>query len=119
MIQRVVKVNGFGILDNFKKEHAVKPFNKFNLIYGWNGSGKTTMARLLRCIETRCNHDEYKSAEFSIQLDDSSKIESSSYVHSLEIKVFNQDFINDNLNLFEAETDPIVFISKQKVEEKK
>tara|TARA_R110001592_G_scaffold162584_2_gene395976 strand:+ start:101306 stop:103591 length:2286 start_codon:yes stop_codon:yes gene_type:complete len=119
MIQRVIKVNGFGILDNFKKEYSVKPFNKFNLIYGWNGSGKTTLARLLRCIETRCNHDEYKGAEFSIQLDDSSKIESTSYTHSLDIKVFNQDFINDNLNLFDAETDPIVFISKQKVEEKK
>ena len=119
MLHKVTKVNGFGILDNFKKEHSVKTFNKFNLIYGWNGSGKTTFARLLRCLETKRNHDEYKSAEFSIQLEDSSKIESTSYTHSLDIKVFNQDFINDNLNLFDAETDPIVFISKQKVEEKK
>lgn len=119
MLHKIIKVNGFGILDNFKKEHSVKPFNKFNLIYGWNGSGKTTLARLLRCIETKRNHDEYKNADFAIQLDDANKIDSTSYNHAIDIKVFNQDFINENLNLFDAETDPIVFISKEKVEEKK
>ncbi|MFM2625697.1 AAA family ATPase [Vibrio owensii] len=26
---------------------------KFNLIYGWNGSGKSTSSRLFRCIENK------------------------------------------------------------------
>jgi wobble nucleotide-excising tRNase len=119
MLQKITKIQGFGVLDNFKAEHVVKPFNTYNLIYGWNGSGKTTLARLFRCLETKSNHIEYNNADFSIDLSGNEKIESKNYYHNLDIRVFNQDFIAENLNLFDAQTKPIIFISKEKVEEKK
>ena len=107
------------MLDNLKTEQVAKPFNTYNLIYGWNGSGKTTLARLLRCLETKSNHIEFKDAFFSIDLSDNGKVESKNYNHNLDIRVFNQDFIAENLNLFDAQTKPIIFISKEKVDEKK
>jgi len=119
MLKKITKLKGFGVLDNFKAEQSVKPFNTYNLIYGWNGSGKTTLARLFRCLETKSNHAEYNDADFSIDLADNGKIESKTYTHNLDIKVFNQDFIADNLDLFDAQTKPIIFISKEKVDEKK
>ncbi|WP_412467104.1 AAA family ATPase [Pedobacter sp. KLB.chiD] len=119
MLHKITKIKGFGVLDNFSPELTVKPFNIFNLIYGWNGSGKTTLGRLLRCLETKSNHEEYKDADFSIELSDKGKVESKSYSHNLDIKIFNQDFITENLNLFDAQTKPIIFISKEKVDEKK
>lgn len=119
MLQRITRIKGFGVLDNFKTEYVVKPFNTYNLIYGWNGSGKTTLARLLRCLETKSNHAEYNDADFSIDLADNGKVESKNYTHNLDIRVFNQDFVSDNLNLFDAQTKPIIFISKEKVDEKK
>lgn len=119
MLQRITRIKGFGVLDNFKAEQVVKPFNTYNLIYGWNGSGKTTLARLLRCLETKSNHAEYNDADFSIDLANNGKIESKTYMHNLDIRVFNQDFVSDNLNLFDAQTKPIIFISKEKVDEKK
>ncbi len=119
MLHRITKIKGFGVLDNFKTEQVVKPFNTYNLIYGWNGSGKTTLARLLRCLETKSNHAEYNDADFSIDLDKNGKVESKTYSHNLDIRVFNQDFVSDNLNLFDAQTKPIIFISKEKVDEKK
>lgn len=119
MLQKITKIKGFGVLDNFKAEQVVKPFNTYNLIYGWNGSGKTTLARLLRCLETKSNHAEYNDADFSIDLSDNGKVESKNYNHNLDIRVFNQDFIADNLNLFDAQTKPIIFISKEKIDEKK
>jgi len=119
MLQKITKIKGFGVLDNFKAEQVVKPFNTYNLIYGWNGSGKTTLARLLRCLETKSNHAEYNDADFSIDLADNGKVESKTYTHNLDIRVFNQDFVSDNLNLFDAQTKPIIFISKEKVDEKK
>lgn len=118
MLQRITKIKGFGVLDNFKAEQVVKPFNTYNLIYGWNGSGKTTLARLLRCLETKSNHAEFNDGDFSIDLADNRKVESKTYTHNLDIRVFNQDFISDNLNLFDAQTKPIIFISKAKVDEK-
>jgi len=119
MLQKITKIKGFGVLDNFKAEQVVKPFNTYNLVYGWNGSGKTTLGRLLRCLETKSNHAEYNDADFSIDLTDNGKVESKTYTHNLDIRVFNQDFVADNLNLFDAQTKPIIFISKEKVDEKK
>lgn len=119
MLQKITKIKGFGILDNHKTETIIKPFNLYNLIYGWNGSGKTTFARLLRCIEIKENHTEFPNADFVIESENTGKIDSKTYNHNLEIKVFNQDFIKENLNLFNATTNPIVFISKTKIDEKK
>ncbi len=107
------------MLDNFKAERVIKPFNTYNLIYGWNCSGKTTLARLLRCLETKSNHAEYNDADFSIDLANNGKVESKTYSHNLDIRVFNQDFVSDNLNLSDAQTKPTIFISKEKVDEKK
>jgi wobble nucleotide-excising tRNase len=119
MLQKITKIKGFGILDNFRAEQIIKPFNTYNLIYGWNGCGKTTFGRLLRCLETKSNHTEYNDADFAIDLADNVKIESKTYNHNLDIRVFNQDFVVENLNLFDAQTKPIIFISKEKVDEKK
>ncbi len=119
MLQKITKIKGFGILDNHKTETIIKPFNLYNLVYGWNGSGKTTFARLLRCIEIKENHTEFPNADFVIESENTGKIDSKTYNHNLEIKVFNQDFIKENLNLFNATTNPIVFISKTKIDEKK
>lgn len=118
MLLQITKVKGFGILDNFGTEQKVKPFNKYNIIYGWNGSGKTTFSRLLRCLEIKSVHPEFNSGEFSVSLTDG-KIESKKIEHALDIRVFNQDFVSENLNLFDATTKPIIFISKEKVDEKK
>lgn len=118
MLKKITKISGFGILDNFNAENAGKPFNIYNLIYGWNGSGKTTFARLLRCLETKSNHSAFSEADFVIDLTDG-KVDSKTYSHSLDIRVFNQDFVADNLDLFDAQTKPIIFISKEKVNEKR
>lgn len=119
MLQKLTKIKDFGILDNHKSETIVKPFNVFNLVYGWNGSGKTTLARLLRCLETKQNHSEFADSDFVIESETNGKVDSKTYNHNLEIKVFNQDFIKENLDLFDAKTKPIVFISKTKIDEKK
>lgn len=119
MLKQISKIQDFGILQDCKKNADLKPFNKFNIIYGWNGSGKTTLGRLLRCLQMKCNHKEFANARYQIELYDGSSIDSSDIDHSLEIRVFNQDFIAENLNLFDATTNPIIFISKEKVDEKK
>lgn len=119
MIKRITKIEDFGILHQPKAATELQPFNKFNIIYGWNGSGKTTLGRLLRCLETKCNHKEFEGARYQVELHDGSKIDSDKIEHTMEIRMFNQDFISENLNLFDAKTNAIIFISKEKVDEKK
>ncbi|RZK09533.1 MAG: hypothetical protein EOO46_13615 [Flavobacterium sp.] len=119
MIKRIIKVQDFGILKNCQNAGDLKTFNRYNVIYGWNGSGKTTLGRLLRCLELKCNHKEFGNARYQIELSDETCIDSANINHALQIRVFNQDFVTDNLNLFDAKTNPIIFISKEKVDEKK
>lgn len=42
MINKIKKIRNLGIFSDFKWPDALENFKRFNLIYGWNGSGKTT-----------------------------------------------------------------------------
>ncbi|MBL7718260.1 MAG: AAA family ATPase [Flavipsychrobacter sp.] len=119
MIKKISKVSSFGILDNYSPDKGLLPFNKYNIIYGWNGSGKTTLGRLFRHLETGKPHDEFPQAKFSLELSSGIKFSSDKPEHNLQIRVFNSDFVTDNLNLFDAKTKSIIFLSKEKIDEKK
>lgn len=118
MIQNIAKAERFGILDTGKFDSNLKPFNRFNVIYGWNGSGKTTLGRLLRCLETKTVPETFKEGKFSITVE-GHKVGSDKIEHSSNVRVFNQDFVTDNLDLFQARTKAIIFISSEKIKEKK
>lgn len=118
MIKQFTKVDKFGILSIPQPSNNLKQFNSYNIIYGWNGSGKTTLGRLFRSLETRANPEAFKDGSFSVDLSEK-KINSTNLDHQLEVRVFNQDFVNENLDLFEAKTKAIIFISKEKIKEKK
>ena len=49
MITRIPSLKRFGIYRDFQwPEDGLQEFRKFNLIYGWNYSGKTTLAPVLQ-----------------------------------------------------------------------
>jgi len=116
-IKKINKIKDFGIFQDYTPDDLV-PFNRCNIFYGWNGSGKTTISRLFRCIELSKQNKNYPDAQFQIELDDSTKIDET-YAKPLNIRVFNTDFIGSNIDLFNATTEPIVYISEEKIEEKK
>lgn len=43
MINKISSINNLGIYKDYKVDIKLLPFNRFNLFYGWNGSGKTTI----------------------------------------------------------------------------
>jgi wobble nucleotide-excising tRNase len=51
MITKINKIKDFGVFKNFKNSGTIPEFKKFNLIYGWNYSGKTMLSRVFRCLE--------------------------------------------------------------------
>lgn len=118
MIQKINKVQDFGIFKDFNWSTECRVFNKFNVFYGWNGSGKTTLGRVFRCIETGQICSQYPDGKYSLELKDGSKLNNAQKT-ALHLYVFNQDFITENLAFFEAKTKAIIFISKEKIEEKK
>jgi len=106
MITKIKSINNFAVFNGFLWDSSVvdsnnKPLNldKINILYGRNYSGKTTLSRILRALETHTLPDKYENPQFEIVLSDSSEINQSSLdTHNLNVRVFNKDFVRDNLS---------------------
>jgi len=53
LIKKIRRLKHPGVLRDFTWPSDLPAFGRFNLIYGWNGTGKTTLSRILRCLEKR------------------------------------------------------------------
>lgn len=106
MLKKINTIKNFGIFKDFawdcevlNKGGAAQSFVDINIIYGRNYSGKTTLSRILRSLETGCISDKYESPLFSLKFADKPEITQSSLAaHGKEVRVFNEDFIRDNLH---------------------
>ncbi len=54
MIAKISKLKNFGIFHDFSWKAELPEFQRFNLIYGWNRSGKTTVSRVFASCERKC-----------------------------------------------------------------
>ena len=50
---RLSRLKDHGIYRDLSWPHDLQDFGRYNLIYGWNGTGKTTLSRLFRALELR------------------------------------------------------------------
>jgi wobble nucleotide-excising tRNase len=123
MITKTAKLNKFGIFHNFKWNNDIPEFKKFNLIYGWNRSGKTTFSRVFSACEKKSTtFKQYpKDGKFEIKSHTGTNIKSSEIENcSLPIKVFNHDFIDENISFDPSDTcNPIVYVSEEDIESRK
>ena len=98
MIKNIRKLKDFGIFKMYKNSE-VKDFKKYNLFFGYNASGKSTLVHLLHCIEKRELSDRYPSAEFTIKHDNGEITQNNINQNILNIRTFNRDFINENVSM--------------------
>lgn len=121
MIKRINKIKNFGVFKDFKWD-TIPDFNKHNLLYGWNYSGKTTISRMFRCFELGEKHLDYPDAEFELEDDQnpSKKYNSKDLSTLPHIRVFNTDFILKNLKWYSQDDEgiePIFFsIGKENID---
>ena len=89
-----------GVFSEYLRNSDIRDFEEKNIIYGWNYSGKTTLSRLISYLDKDTGIDEdYKNIEFEVELSDGSKINNTNISTSpLLVKVFNSDFIKNNLH---------------------
>ena len=116
MIDNIKLINNLGIYKDYKADSQLKNFNKYNLLYGWNGSGKTTISRLFRIIEKGEIPVEYNNIKFNIEID-SKKYSDKNYTSINEnIFVFNEEFIEENIN-WDERINKILLLSEDKIKE--
>lgn len=116
-VKKINNINNFGQFSNFKWTDNLNGFNKYNFIYGWNYSGKTTLSRVFRCFELKQLHKDYPNASFGLETDDSTKTQND-LNSDYPIRVFNEDFIEDNFdwNNEVAEIEPVLILGKESKE---
>ena len=93
-IDRISRLRSCGIFRNFTWPSDLPGFGRYNVIYGWNGTGKTTLSRLFRDLEV-ARVPTMGEAVLHINGND---VPGESFPQStVQIRVFNRDFIDDNV----------------------
>ena len=115
-IKKIVNIRNFGQFSDFNWPNNLSEFNKYNFIYGWNYAGKTTLSRIFRCLELKQLHNDYENASFKLDTDQGELTEKdlNSYY---PIRVFNEDFIEDNFdwNNENSEIEPVLILGKESI----
>ena len=99
-----IDIEKFGLFNNYRwsqsigNDNNVDLLKKVNMIYGRNYSGKTTLSRILRCVEKKQLHEKYTDGKFTIIDDHGNSITQSNLNFSEKIRVYNTDFVKDNLS---------------------
>ncbi|ULT68710.1 AAA family ATPase [Pseudomonas sp. BC42] len=83
------------VRDNGKN---IKTFQRLNIIYGRNYSGKTTLSRIFRALETRRLPLNYVGSSFTVTGDKGAVTCSDLLTHDYDVRVYNRDFVTDNLS---------------------
>lgn len=116
MIVGINHLRHFGIFRDFDGT-KIKRFGRYNLIYGWNGTGKSTLSNLFSSIELRAVLPRFGGGQFSLSLEDGSMITDKNVSGtSLNIQTFNQSFIHQNIEWDKA-VKSILLIAKEKIED--
>ncbi|WP_081045554.1 AAA family ATPase [Alcaligenes faecalis] len=76
----------------------VQYFKRLNVLYGRNYSGKTTLSRIFRSLETHKLPQNYIGSAFTLTGDNGTVTHTSLLAHNYDVRVYNRDFVTDNLS---------------------
>ncbi len=112
MIEKIEKIVSCDAFKEFNWSSDTDSFKKFNLIYGWNGSGKTSLSRVFRMIEKKINPD---GSVIKIKVDGNTSLLQDMIAANQvpNVKVFNKDYVDDTIFRDLSNVNPIFYISKE------
>lgn len=104
-IKKIDSIKNMAVFKDFRWDSSVRNknnillFQTINILYGRNYSGKTTLSRIFRALETgSISECKYGSPEFQLSFDNGSSVTQIDLNgHGRVIRVFNEDFVKENL----------------------
>lgn len=112
--KRINEIKNSEAFDSF--EWKGPELKQYNLIYGWNGAGKTTSSRIYRSVENGVIAPELGTSMFQLQTDGGSIKNKDVATPATDVRVFNDDFVRDHLKFSESKTKQILIAGKASVE---
>lgn len=115
MLKKIASIKKLAVFTDFQWDSSVadgdgRPIDlkPLNIVYGRNYSGKTTLSRIVRSLETGSISSRYGVPEYSLLLTDGVTVtQDNPKDHSLEVRVFNEDFVQENLRVFNNDDEGI------------
>jgi len=95
-LKKITKINRLGVFNNFTWPSGLAEFKQYNVIYGWNGTGKTTLSKLFSTLNSGDN-PEFPDLEYAIS-DNEGNSYSQGNPFTTSVRVFNRDYISDNVD---------------------
>ena len=120
-IKSVKSLKNASVWRDYKDASAVNSLSKRTLIYGFNGTGKTTLSRVFDSIREGAFVENLpKETEFEIIFSDGQVVSSKSFTKPLgnNLLVFNSDFVNRNFKWDESRATPIFYLSEENISKK-
>ena len=106
-----VDIGNFGSFTDFTWRKSLKDagntvqnFRKLNILYGRNYSGKTTLSRIFRALETGRIPPNYVGSTFTVHGDKGDVTQTGLVGHGYDVRVYNRDFVSDNLSFLVNQT---------------
>lgn len=116
---RIKRLNGLrklAVFDAYAPAEDEGHFRRYNLVYGFNGCGKTTLSRIFASLEQGVLvRDLPEGGEFEILLEDAATI---GHGHNLDrlkgrVAVFNEDFVETNFRWREGSANPVFYLGTE------
>lgn len=115
MFKNVKSIKNFGIFRDAKTNEG-QPFYQFNLLYGFNYSGKTTLSRIFRAMQLGEMPEGFTGASFEIGRHEAGSIKSNNLQKVENLRVFNSDYIAKNVNFDESSVSPVLIVGERNIE---
>ena len=106
-INRIEKLHHPGVLRDFAWPDGLVDFGRYNLIYGWNGTGKTTISRVFRDLELGRTPG---AGDVLLNVDGRNINGEEFRSETQEVRVFNRDFIDDSVFQVTGESIPLILV---------
>lgn len=117
LIDCIVQLRDCGVFRDFSWPDDLMHFGRYNLIYGWNASGKTTLSRVFRALELRGLPPVGKA---KLRINGETVGGEDFPRATLPIRVFNRDFIHESVfPVGGGDVPPIFVVGKESVEKQK
>ena len=118
-IKKICKVKRYRIFRDFSWPAPLPEFKDFNLIYGWNRSGKTILSNIFRDLER--NHVSVIGSDFHIETENgiirSETLGATTNLPS--VRVFNREFVVENVFTATGDVNPIFVLGEDSIEKQK
>lgn len=119
MLKKIDYIKQYGVFQDFNWDNFTSKelsyFSKRNLIYGWNYSGKTTLSRIISSLEHQEIHSDFNHSSFRMTFENDVTVKETTLNNSpSSIRVFNTDFIEDNLK-WGGSFEPIIILGKDSI----